>query len=235
MRCLPSSFGAEKVAPRGAKHISRTRLMLNSETYYQPRRIRLRWISLTSPAGASRISRRADYCVRTRPSTTCFAAGPFFAQASSVSSTPTRQNNQPLKVDLLRQCPGWLPCSPVSTHPESDRHRNTTGGSMSETKLAQIAERIYRISTCIPEIAPGGFTFNQFLIDADEPLLYHTGMHSLFPAVRDAVERVLPVERLRWIGFAHMEADECGAVNDFLQVAPHAQVAHGVLGCSVSL
>jgi len=99
----------------------------------------------------------------------------------------------------------------------------------------QIAERIYRISTCIPDIAPGGFTFNQFLVDAEEPLLYHTGMRGLFPLVREAVERVMPVERLRWIAFAHVEADECGAVNEFLGVAPHAQVAHGALGCMLSL
>jgi flavorubredoxin len=104
-----------------------------------------------------------------------------------------------------------------------------------QTSVDQIAERVYRISTCIPEVAPGGFTFNQFLVDADEPLLYHTGMRGLFPLVREAVERVLPVERLRWIAFAHVEADECGAVNDFLAAAPHAQVAHGALGCQISL
>lgn len=104
-----------------------------------------------------------------------------------------------------------------------------------QASVDQIADRIYRISTCIPEAAPGGFTFNQFLIDAEEPLLYHTGMRSLFPLVREAVERVLPVERLRWIGFAHVEADECGAVNDLLAVAPYAQVAHGALGCQLSL
>ena len=104
-----------------------------------------------------------------------------------------------------------------------------------ETKVDQIADRIYRISTCIPEIAPGGFTFNQFLVDAEEPLLYHTGMRNLFPLVREAVERVLPVERLRWIAFSHVEADECGSVNEFLAVAPHAQVAHGALGCMLSL
>lgn len=104
-----------------------------------------------------------------------------------------------------------------------------------QATVDQIAERIYRISTCLPEAAPGGFTINQFLVDADEPLLYHTGMRSMFPLVRDTVERVLPVERLRWIGFAHVEADECGSVNDFLAVAPHAQVAHGALGCQVSL
>ena len=104
-----------------------------------------------------------------------------------------------------------------------------------QTKVDQIADRIYRISTCIPEVAPGGFTFNQFLVDAEEPLLYHTGMRALFPAVWDAVARVIPVERLRWIAFAHLEADECGAVNDFLNAAPHAQVAHGELGCKLSL
>ena len=104
-----------------------------------------------------------------------------------------------------------------------------------QTSVEQIADRIYRISTCIPEIAPGGFTFNQFVVDADEPLLYHTGMRQLFPLVREAVERVLPVDRLRWIAFAHLEADECGSVNDFLEVAPHAQVAHGALGVMLSL
>jgi flavorubredoxin len=104
-----------------------------------------------------------------------------------------------------------------------------------QARIDQISDRIYRISTFIPEVAPGGFTFNQFLIDADEPLLYHTGMRALFPAVRDAIERVMPLSRLRWIAFAHLEADECGAVNEFLGAAPHAQVAHGVLGCLLSL
>ncbi len=104
-----------------------------------------------------------------------------------------------------------------------------------ETRVDQIADRIYRISTCIPQVAPGGFTFNQFLVDADEPLLYHTGMRGLFPLVRDAIEKVLPVARLRWIAFAHVEADECGAVNEFLAAAPHATVAHGALGCALSL
>lgn len=104
-----------------------------------------------------------------------------------------------------------------------------------QTRVDQITDRIYRISTCIPEVAPGGFTFNQFLVDAEEPLLYHTGMRALFPAVREAVGRVMPVERLRWIAFAHLEADECGAVNEFLDVAPRAQVAHGMLGCMLSL
>jgi flavorubredoxin len=99
----------------------------------------------------------------------------------------------------------------------------------------QIADRIYRISTFVPEVGPTGFTFNQFLVDAEEPLLYHTGMRQLFPLVRDAIETILPVDRLRWIAFAHLEADECGAVDEFLEAAPHAQVAHGALGCALSL
>lgn len=104
-----------------------------------------------------------------------------------------------------------------------------------ETRVDQIADRIYRLSTCIPEVAPGGFTFNQFLVDAEEPTLYHTGMRQLFPLVSEAVQRIMPLERLRWIAFAHVEADECGAVNEFLAAAPNAQVAHGALGCLLSL
>lgn len=74
------------------------------------------------------------------------------------------------------------------------------------------ADRIYRFSTCIPEIGPGGCTFNQCLVDTEEPLLYHTGMRQQFPLVRAAVEKVLPVERLRWVAFAHVEADECAVL-----------------------
>ncbi len=104
------------------------------------------------------------------------------------------------------------------------------------TRVDEIAEDIFRISTFIPEIAPpAGFTINQFVIHADEPLLYHTGMRQLFPAVSEAVNRVVPLSRLRWVAFAHVEADECGAMNEFLAAAPHAEVAHGMLGCSLSL
>ena len=103
------------------------------------------------------------------------------------------------------------------------------------TQLDEIAPRIYRISTFVPEVGPTGFTFNQFLIDDDEPLLFHTGLRSMFPLVREAIERVLPLDRLRWITFGHVEADESGAMNEFLAAAPHAQVAHGAIGCMVSL
>jgi flavorubredoxin len=105
-----------------------------------------------------------------------------------------------------------------------------------ETKLDEIADGIYRISTFVPEVAPpAGFTFNQFLITADEPLLFHTGPRGMFPLVAEAVARVVPVESVRWISFGHVESDECGSMNMWLAAAPHAQVAHGVLGCEVSL
>ncbi len=103
------------------------------------------------------------------------------------------------------------------------------------TTVNEIADGIYRISTYVPEVGPDGFTFNQFLLDADEPLLYHTGMKALFPLVSDAVAGLVPLNRLRWVAFSHVEADECGAVEQFLAAAPQAQVAHGVTGCMVSL
>jgi flavorubredoxin len=104
-----------------------------------------------------------------------------------------------------------------------------------QASVDQIADRIYRISTFVPDVGPTGFTFNQFLVDADEPLLYHTGMRGLFPLVSEAIGRVLPVESLRWMAFSLVEADECGAMNEFLAAAPNAQVAHGALGCMLSL
>ncbi|HEY5875196.1 MAG TPA: MBL fold metallo-hydrolase [Ilumatobacteraceae bacterium] len=101
--------------------------------------------------------------------------------------------------------------------------------------LTEIADGIYRISTWIPDVSPDGFTFNQFLIAADEPLLFHTGPRGMFPLVAEAVAKVLPVETLRWITFGHVEADECGSMNMWLAAAPSSQVAHGALGCDVSL
>jgi flavorubredoxin len=98
-----------------------------------------------------------------------------------------------------------------------------------------IADDIYRISTFVPEVSPEGFTFNQFLVAADEPLLFHTGPRGMFPLVAEAVAQVLPVESLRWITFGHVESDECGSMNMWLSAAPDAQVAHGALGCDVSL
>ncbi len=95
-----------------------------------------------------------------------------------------------------------------------------------ETKIDEIADGIYRLSTLVSEVAPPqGFTFNQFLILADEPLLFHCGQRGLFPLVSAAAARIMPLDRLRWISFGHVEADECGAMNLWLAAAPQAHIA----------
>lgn len=103
------------------------------------------------------------------------------------------------------------------------------------TKVTEIGPGIFRLSTLVPEVMPGGFTFNQFLLAADEPLLFHTGMRGLFASVSEAARKVIPLESLRWISFGHVEADECGAMNQWLTACPRAQVMHGEVGCMVSL
>jgi glyoxylase-like metal-dependent hydrolase (beta-lactamase superfamily II) len=105
-----------------------------------------------------------------------------------------------------------------------------------ETKVAEIADGIYRLSTYVPDIAPpAGFAFNQFLVLGDEPLMFHTGLRKMFGLNREALARIIPPERLRWIAFGHYEADECGAMNEWMAIAPNAQVANGQTGCLVSL
>jgi flavorubredoxin len=101
-----------------------------------------------------------------------------------------------------------------------------------DTITTEIADDIFRISTFIAE---AGMSFNQFLINADEPLLFHTGMRALFPLVSDAVSKVLPLKSLRWVSFGHVEADECGSMNEWLQAADNAEVTFGGLGCTVSV
>ncbi len=104
----------------------------------------------------------------------------------------------------------------------------------SGTRVDEVEERIYRISTLATTV-PGGFSFNQYLIVDDEPLLFHTGPRKLFPFVLDAVGRVLPVGRLRWIAFSHFEADECGSLNEFLAAAPGAVPLCGAVAAMVSV
>jgi flavorubredoxin len=101
-----------------------------------------------------------------------------------------------------------------------------------DTRTDEIAAGI---STFVPEIGPDGFTFNQFLVRADEPLLFHTGPRRMFPVVSSAVARLIPLADLRWVTFGHVEADECGSINEWLAAAPRAQVAHGEVGVMVSL
>src|SRR5277367_2153626 len=105
-----------------------------------------------------------------------------------------------------------------------------------EAKVDEIADGVYRISAYVPDIPPPqGFTYNHFLVLGDEPLLFHTGLRRMFPVIRAAVETVLPAQKLRWICFGHYEADECGAMNEWLAAAPHAEVMQGQTGALVSL
>ena len=107
---------------------------------------------------------------------------------------------------------------------------------MPGTNVNEIASGIYRISTPLPpEAVPGGFTFNQYLVVDDEPLLFHTGPRGIFAGVRDAVARVMPLERLRWISFSHVEADECGSLNQWLAAAPHSTPVCGRIAALVSM
>ena len=100
----------------------------------------------------------------------------------------------------------------------------------------EIADGIFRLSVFVPEIgAPDGFTFNSFLILDEEPLLFHAGQRGMFPQFSEAVASLMPIEKLRWISFGHIEADECGAMNLWLEAAPDAQVVHGDTACNISL
>jgi len=106
---------------------------------------------------------------------------------------------------------------------------------LSGTNVAEVASGVYRINT--PVDLPGGaaFSFNQYLLADEDPLLFHTGPRRLFPLVREAVARVLPPERLRWISFSHVEADECGSLNEWLAIAPAAQPLCGTVAALVSI
>lgn len=106
--------------------------------------------------------------------------------------------------------------------------------TQSGTNVHEVAPRIYRINTPL-DIPGGAFSFNQYLVAADEPLLFHTGPRKMFPWVSEAVARVLPLERLRYVGFSHFEADECGALESFLAVAPHAVPLCGAVAKMVSV
>ncbi|MFP4002281.1 MAG: FprA family A-type flavoprotein [Alphaproteobacteria bacterium] len=107
----------------------------------------------------------------------------------------------------------------------------------SGTRIDEIADGIYRISTPVPpsDDMPPGFSFNQYLILDDEPLLYHTGLRALFPLTAEAIKSVMPVEKLRHIAFSHVEADECGALNPFLSVATNAQPVCSDIAAMVSI
>jgi len=105
----------------------------------------------------------------------------------------------------------------------------------SGTNVYEVSEGIYRINTPVLIEGAGGFSFNQYLIVDDEPLLFHTGPRRMFPLVREAVAALLPVANLRYIGFSHVEADECGALNEWLAVAPQSVPLCGTVAAMVSI
>jgi flavorubredoxin len=104
----------------------------------------------------------------------------------------------------------------------------------SGTNVHEIADGIYRINTPL-SLVPGGFSFNQYLVLDEQPLLFHTGLKRTFPLVREAIESVVPLERLRWIAFSHFESDECGALNFLLAQAPRAVAACSQVAAMVSV
>lgn len=112
---------------------------------------------------------------------------------------------------------------------------NASSTDPDATRVDEIADGIYRLATAID--LPGGmaFSFNQYLIEDDEPLLFHTGPRKLFPRVREGIERVLAVARIRHVAFSHFEADECGALNDILALAPNAQPVCSTVAAMVSV
>jgi flavorubredoxin len=99
-------------------------------------------------------------------------------------------------------------------------------------RIDEIAPDLFRISIYLPQI---DLQFNHFLVRDEEPLLFHTGMRRMFPDVRDAVARILDPASIRWISWSHFEVDECGALNDWLAIAPSAQAACSQVGVLVNL
>jgi flavorubredoxin len=108
--------------------------------------------------------------------------------------------------------------------------------SQSGTNVHEIADGIYRINTpVVIEGGPGGFSFNQYLVIDDEPLIFHTGPRKMFPLVHEAVASVMPVADLRYVAFSHVEADECGSLNEWLAVAPRSIPLCGTVAALVSI
>lgn len=111
----------------------------------------------------------------------------------------------------------------------------TITNRQSGTNVHEVSDGIYRINTPVVFEGGMGFSFNQYLIDDDEPLLFHTGPRKMFPLVQEAVASILPLERLRYIAFSHVEADECGSLNEWLAAAPQSSPLCGVVAGMVSV
>ena len=138
---------------------------------------------------------------------------------------------------------GRVTRTPIATPPRQHRvDFRPPGGAMgitnsqSGTRIDEVAEGIYRICTPVPPSAvPGGFTFNQYLLVDEQPLLFHTGPRGMAPLIKEAIASVMPIERLRWVSFSHVEADECGGLNELLAAAPGAAPLCGRVAAQVSV
>lgn len=102
------------------------------------------------------------------------------------------------------------------------------------TRIDEVGDGIFRIHTAVKDV-PGGFSFNQYLVVDEQPLLFHTGPRAMRGLVAEAIAAVMPPERLRWIGFSHVEADECGGLNALLAIAPEAQPLCSRIAAMVSV
>lgn len=107
--------------------------------------------------------------------------------------------------------------------------------TQSGTRIDEIAENTYRITTPVQIPNMGGFSFNQYLVVDDEPLLFHTGPRKMFELVKQAVASVMPVERLRHVSFSHVESDECGSLNEWLAAAPRAMPLCGAFAAMLQV
>jgi len=101
--------------------------------------------------------------------------------------------------------------------------------------IDQVAPDIYRVHVALPDALPGGFSFNQYLVVDEMPLLFHTGPKKLFPLIREQIETILPLSRLRYIAFSHVEADECGSLPEFLRAAPQSRPVCSSIAAMVSV
>jgi flavorubredoxin len=103
------------------------------------------------------------------------------------------------------------------------------------TSIDKIAEDTYRINTGMPDMIPGGFSFNQYLVVDEKPLLFHTGPKKLFPLIREQIETVIPLSSIRYIAFSHVESDECGSLSEFLAASPEARPVCSQVAAMVSV
>src|SRR5215467_8186326 len=96
----------------------------------------------------------------------------------------------------------------------------------------EIAPDVFRLSIFVPEI---DLEFSHFLVRDEEPLLFHAGLRSMFPLLREAASRLIDISKLRYIGFSHFESDECGSLNHWLEIAGAAEPVCGLVGAMVSV